>query len=228
MARRPPAHLDLGELLRTLVRHKVRFIVIGGIAGALHGSATPTRDLDLVYDRDRSNIRRLAAALVELDARRRDLPAGLPGEIDERAILNGTNFHLITKFGEIDCLGETPAERLTYATLAVDAVRFDVGDVTVTVTSLDDLIRMKRATGRERDRIEVERLDALRDEHELHEPEGPYARPRKGRKPRQARARGSRRGTERPGRHAASPRSPRPARSSPSPTARARRSGRGS
>ncbi len=223
MARKPPAQLDLGELLRALVRHKVRFIVIGGIAGALHGSATLTSDLDVVYDRDRDNIRRLAAALVELDARRRDLPAGLPAEIDERAVLNGANFHLITKFGELDCLGETPAERLTYATLAVDAVRFDVGDVTVTVTSLDDLIRMKRATGRASDRIEVERLSALRDEHELQEPAAAYDRPRKGRKPKNAPARGSRRGAARPRRRAASPRSPRLARSSPNPSSRARR-----
>ena len=228
MARKPPAPLELDPLLRTLVRRQVRFIVIGGVAGALHGSATLTSDLDIVYDRDRGNIRRLAAALAELEARRRDLPAGLPAEIDERALLNGSNFLLITKFGELDCLGETPAERLTYATLAVDAVRFDIGDLTVAVTSLDDLIRMKRATGRARDRGEVERLSALRDEHELHEPAGPYARPRKGRRPKGAPARRAPGGRARPGRRAASPRSPSAARSSPSPTARARRSGRGS
>jgi hypothetical protein len=52
---------------------------------------------------------------------------------------------------------------------------------------------MKRATGRERDRIEVERLMALRDEHELREPAGPYRRPRKGRRPK-AKARLSPRG----------------------------------
>jgi hypothetical protein len=182
VARRPSAPLDLEGLFRTLVRHKVRFIVIGGVAGGFHGSATLTRDLDVVYDRERENIRRLAAALTEMEANRRELPAGVSATIDERAILNGTNFLLNTRFGPLDCIGETPAERLTYAQLVVDAIRFTLaGDLIVAVTSLDDLIRMKQATGRERDRIEVERLTALRDEHELREAAGPYRRPRKGR-----------------------------------------------
>jgi hypothetical protein len=185
VARRPSAPLDLEGLFRTLVRHKVRFIVIGGVAGGFHGSATLTRDLDIVYDRERENIRRLAAALTEIEAKRRDLPSGVSATIDERAILIGTNFLLNTRFGPLDCIGETPAERLTYAQLVVDAVRFTLADdLIVAVTSLDDLIRMKQATGRERDRIEVERLMALRDEHELREAAGPYRRPRKGR-PRQ-------------------------------------------
>lgn len=201
MARRSPASLDLGELLRTLARHKVRFVIIGGIAGNIHGSATLTRDLDIVYDRERENIRRLAAALSELDAHRRDVPASVAAPVDERAILNGQNFLLTTKFGPLDCLGETPAERYTYQTLLVDANRFVVDDdLTISVVSLDDLIRMKRATGRERDRIEVERLMALRDEHELREPTGPYRRPRKGRRPKAAPAPAVRRGRERPAR----------------------------
>jgi hypothetical protein len=174
-------------MLRALVRHHVRFVIVGGIAGNLHGSATMTRDLDVVYDRERENIRRLANALGEMDAQRRDLPAGLSAPIDERAILNGMNFLLSTKFGPLDVMGETPAERYTYEQLAVDAIRFAIGeDLTISVSSLDDLIRMKRATGRERDRIEVERLMALRDEHELREPSGPYRRPRKGRRPKPA------------------------------------------
>jgi hypothetical protein len=141
-----------------------------------------TRDLDIVYDRERENIRRLAAALTEIEANRRDLPSGVSARIDERAILSGTNFLLNTRFGPLDCIGETPAERLTYAQLVVDAIRFTLADdLIVAVTSLDDLIRMKQATGRERDRIEVERLTALRDEHELREAAGPYRRPRKGR-----------------------------------------------
>jgi hypothetical protein len=88
--RSAPPPLDLPELLRTLARHNVRFVTIGGVAGILHGSATLTRDLDIVYDRDRENIHRLALALSELQARRRDLPTGMPDEpVDERAILNG-------------------------------------------------------------------------------------------------------------------------------------------
>lgn len=175
MARDSGPRFDPYEILRTLVRHDVRFVVIGGVAGNLHGSATLTRDLDVVHSRERGNLHRLATALANLDARRRDVPPDIRAPIDERAILNGTNFLLTTRYGALDCIGETPAERLTYEQLAPTAVRFPVEkDLVVPAVSLPDLIRMKRATGRDRDRIEVERLTALRDERELQEGAGRY------------------------------------------------------
>jgi hypothetical protein len=51
-----------------------------------------------------------------------------------------------------------------YEQLARDAVRMDLEEVQVDVASLDDLIAMKRAAGRPRDRAHLEILGALRDE----------------------------------------------------------------
>ena len=67
------------------------FIVIGGVAGALHGSAFITQDLD-VYARNRENIRRLVAALHPHQPYLRGAPEGLPFQWDERTIRNGLNF----------------------------------------------------------------------------------------------------------------------------------------
>lgn len=126
-----------------------------------------TSDLDILYARDRENVGRLAAALAQLRARRRDLPAGVAAPLDEHAILNGMNFLLITRHGDLDCIGETPSGRFIYEQLAPTAARYEIAeDVTVSAVSLDELIRMKRGTGREQDRAEVERLSALRDEME--------------------------------------------------------------
>lgn len=52
--------LDPGPLLETLHRHGVRYIVVGGIAGNLHGSTSMTSDLDLVYARTPDDLDRLA------------------------------------------------------------------------------------------------------------------------------------------------------------------------
>jgi len=163
--RAPSPELDLTALLRTLAQQKVKFLIIGGIAGALHGSTTMTSDLDILYARDRENVRRLATALAELDAHRRDLPAEVVAPIDARAILNGLNILLATRYGDLDCIGETPSGRFTYEQLAPTAERYEIAaDLQVSVVSLEELIRMKRATGRAQDRAEVERLTALRDE----------------------------------------------------------------
>ena len=162
--------LDPLAILRVLVKHDARFVVIGGIAGALYGSTTLTVDLDILYDRGGDNIERLARALVTLAAVRRDVPAGAPGPIDARALRMGSNFLLTTRHGELDCIGQTPSGRFTYKQIAPTAERLRIGaDLEVDVASLDELIRMKRAAGRTKDRIEVENLSALRDERERRE-----------------------------------------------------------
>ena len=155
--------MDPLAILRVLNRHDVHFLVIGGIAGALHGSATLTADVDILYERERTNVRRLADALVELGATRRDASNALPAALDARALLNGTNFLLTTRAGELDCIGETPSGRFTYTQLAPTAESFEIAsDLIVAVVSLEDLISMKRTTGRPKDLAEVENLIVLR------------------------------------------------------------------
>jgi hypothetical protein len=105
-----------------------------------------------------------------LRAIRRDLPAGLPAPLDAQTVPNGTNFLLTTRYGDLDCVGETPSGRFTYEQLAPTAERMRIGaDLEIRVASLDELIRMKRATGRTKDRIELETLSALRDVRERRE-----------------------------------------------------------
>lgn len=53
-----------------------------------------------------------------------------------------------------------------YDELAANAVEEDLGGVPVKVSTLNDLITMKLAAGRPKDRIEVEVLAAVRDEIE--------------------------------------------------------------
>jgi hypothetical protein len=74
----------------------VKFIVIGGVAGNLHGSARVTYDLDLVYSRDRENIQRIAGLLRPFAPYLRGAPPGLPFSFDEKTIHNGLNFTLTT------------------------------------------------------------------------------------------------------------------------------------
>ena len=85
-------HLE--RQLRLLVQARVNFIVIGGMAAAAHGSARSTLDLDVVYSRDRENVKRLAGALASHAPYLRGAPPGLPFVFDEPTILHGLNFTL--------------------------------------------------------------------------------------------------------------------------------------
>jgi hypothetical protein len=160
---RPTAEFDPVRLIRTLQEHGVEFIVIGGLAGNSHGSSLATFDLDICYERSTANLEALARALAALHARLRGVPEDLPFCLDARTLKNGDSFTFTTDAGSIDCLG-TPAGTDGYDDLARNAIEMEVAGFCVLVTSLDDLIRMKRAAGRPKDKFALEILGALRDE----------------------------------------------------------------
>jgi hypothetical protein len=150
-------------LIRALSEHHVRFIVIGGVAARAHGSPSRTVDLDICYERSRANLEALAAVLVLLHARLRGADVGLPFRLDWRTLEMGDHFTLTTDLGDFDCLA-TPTGTDGYTDLSRHAVELEIDGLLIKFADLDDLIRMKRAAGRPKDRIELEVLGALRDE----------------------------------------------------------------
>jgi hypothetical protein len=148
--------------LRALHDAGVRFVLIGGLAGRQRGSTTVTNDLDICYDRAPDNLERLAAALTAMHARLRGVDEDVPFVLDARTLRNGDSFTFDTDFGWLDVLA-TPSGTSGYADLVAAADPMDFGGFVVQVVALDDLIRMKRAAARPKDRIEVEVLLALRD-----------------------------------------------------------------
>ena len=152
-------------MIETLVRNEVPFVIIGGFAGQLHGSPSLTADLDICHDRSVPALARLATALRTLDAQPLDVAPGLPFQLDERTLSRGDCWVWTTKFGKLDTL-VSPAPGTDYASLARTATLYDFGNVRAHVTALDDLIEMKRAANRAKDRIELEVLGALREERD--------------------------------------------------------------
>lgn len=149
--------------LRVLSDHAVRFVVIGGIAGATHGSPSVTQDLDVCYERSAENLKHLAAALGSIHARLRGSDEDVPFSLDAKTLAAGDHFTFVTDLGDLDCLG-IPAGTLGYDDLVKTAIKVDLDGLVAAVASLDDLIRMKRAAGRPRDLAELEILGALREE----------------------------------------------------------------
>ncbi|MGH2596838.1 MAG: hypothetical protein ACRDH7_12850 [Actinomycetota bacterium] len=149
--------------LRVLADHGVRFVMIGGVAGATHGSPSVTQDLDICYERSPENLERLATALGSIHARLRGVDEDVPFSLDPTTLAAGDHFTFVTDVGDLDCLG-IPAGTLGYDDLTKDAVAVDLDGLVVSVASLDALIRMKRAAGRPRDLAELEILGALREE----------------------------------------------------------------
>jgi hypothetical protein len=148
-------------VLDALRRHNVQFIIIGGLAGNILGSDSITHDLDVCYKRDDANLHALARALREVGARLRGAPEGLPFILDAQTLENGDRFTFETIGGAFDCLG-TPAGTKGYDDLYASTWIFELRGNALRVCSLDDLIRMKKAADRTKDRIELEQLYVLK------------------------------------------------------------------
>jgi hypothetical protein len=148
-----------------MLEHGVRFVLVGGLAAQAHGSPSLTGDVDICFDRSGDNLERLAAALESLAAVRRDIPADWPPmpPLDGRTLRAGAVFTLATRYGDLDLL-DAPDPGFDYETLAAHAVSTSLRGGRLDVASLDDLIAMKRAAGRPKDRIELEILGAVREE----------------------------------------------------------------
>jgi hypothetical protein len=153
--------LHLSALLRRLVDADVDFVVIGGIAAIAHGSPQFTRDLDIAYAGDEDNLQRLGEVLVTLGARLRGVTDDVPFVPDGRTLRHTRVLTLDTPDGALDLLAEPDASG-GYAQLRANAIEAAVSGVTVRIAGLEDLLAMKKAAGRPKDRVYVEELEAIR------------------------------------------------------------------
>ncbi len=154
--------IDFQKLLETLSGGGVRFVIAGGVAATIHGSARLTSNIDVVYDRSADNLRRLVSALAPLKPYLRGAPAGLPFTFDEATLRAGLNFTFTTSAGPIDLLGEMAGVG-GYAELEGHTVDVELFGKTYRCIDLETLIRAKRAAGRPKDLEVIAELEAIRE-----------------------------------------------------------------
>lgn len=151
---------ELPEILKILYDAHVEFVVIGGAAMILQGSAYLTKDADFCYERGRQNIARLAAALKPYNPRWREAPSALPFVFDTRTITQGMNFTLSTDLGALDFLGEVTGLG-AYEDVRAAADVLMIEGMRIAVLSLAGLIKSKKAAGRKKDLYVLPELEAL-------------------------------------------------------------------
>ena len=139
----------LQGVFRSFQRNDVRYVVIGGIAAVLHGVPRATFDLDILIEATQENAQRLLDALAE---------AGLG-----TAILTSAEdivAHELTIFNDyvrIDVQTSTPGLEFEKAWTNREVMEYAGQEFYV--VSEEDLIRSKRAAGRDVDLADVRLLE---------------------------------------------------------------------
>ena len=152
---------DFQRLVEALSGGRVEYIVIGGVAMVLHGSARTTQDFDICYERAPANLQALAAALAPFHPRLRGAPAGLPFRLDAPTLRSGLNFTLSTDFGDLDLLCEVTGVG-GYRDMIHEAIWMDIYGQRVAVMGLGSLERAKRSAGRLKDLADLAEIEEIK------------------------------------------------------------------
>lgn len=160
---------QLQELCRVLNDFGVRYLLFGSQVARLNGVPLETVDVDVVPERDRGNLNRLAAALNSLQPRWRvdDIPGGMKidGALEARHFLGDSiAVGVLTSTGPVGVVLEPKGYEDGYAALVPDATMVRLGDVEIRVGALVDLVRSKELLMREKDLHHLAVLYELRPE----------------------------------------------------------------
>jgi hypothetical protein len=141
---------DYKDMLQVLLDHEVKFLLVGAYAMAAHGYPRATGDIDIWVEPSPDNSQRVYQALAAFGAPLR--------ELDETTFV---------KLGIVFQIGVSP--RRIDIMSAVSGVGFEeayqhrqmveIEGLSVPILSYDDLIKNKRATGRDKDRLDAKRLE---------------------------------------------------------------------
>lgn len=189
---RPP--LRPGKILRVLLKHKVRFVIVGGYGVLAHNvpDALPTADIDICPLIDEENLVRLRAALDELDVQPFIDPATEPTPAEEERLrqmlrdlstdrerlLAQKSIMLVTEDGPLDLVIRPDGILDGYHSLAKEACFIEAIDpdgqalgFKVPVASLRHIYQSKKAAGRRKDQKGLPSImRALRDRGEFAPP----------------------------------------------------------
>lgn len=153
------SEFDPERLLRALSDHDVEFCVIGAVAAWLQGSPGVTLDLDVMPQRDFENAERLAAALNSLAARGPQEES--PSELEGADFLGWRSQRFETEAGPIDIV---PHAAVIGGFEDVATIKLTLGDLSVRVITIDEVIASKEGIGRPKDQAALPALYAARDE----------------------------------------------------------------
>lgn len=152
-------NFDPARIFEALARNTVGYVTIGGIAAITYGVRRMTLDVDITPEPSSANLALLGVALVELHAVKL-LPEGRSTaltEADLASVALGTTLHTDTAHGPLDIVGR-PEGAAPFPDLASRARFVPLGEIEVPMASLDDLIAMKRAAGRDTDLRDIAEL----------------------------------------------------------------------
>lgn len=141
---------DYREMLQILLDNEVRFLVVGAYAVGAHGYPRATGDIDIWFEPSEDDSARVYRLLVTFGAPLQ--------QIDETTFAEeGIIFQIGAAPRRIDII--TQAEGLEFAQAYRQRETVELESLAIPLLSRSDLIENKRATGRDKGRLDADQLE---------------------------------------------------------------------
>ena len=155
------------DLIKLLDQAKADYVLVGGLAVALHGYARNTMDVDIVLAMNADNIQRFIGAakaaglqpVAPVSIESLAKPELLEQWVREKGLLAFALRGADSQSTVLDVLIKSP---VSFETLRQDAELVGLGAMKIPVASIDHLITMKRDTGRSKDAVDIDELQKLK------------------------------------------------------------------
>lgn len=154
------------EILREFQRQKVKYVLVGGIAVNLLGSLRSTADMDILVEMSDANLKKIVTILKKKGYRVKQPvdPMGIADKKTRQDWINNKhmkafNFYKESDLKEVDIIIESP---VSFEEAKKSAIRIKSEDIILPVISIDNLIKMKRKTGRGIDKLDIEVLKKIK------------------------------------------------------------------
>ncbi len=152
--------LDLPRIARRLDAEGLRYVLVGGMAVSIHGGTRVTFDADIAIAFDLDNRRRLVEALEPLNPRPLRLASGAAWVWDEKCLRAPWSIFQ-TDAGRLDLIVSLTDVNGGFEGLYARSEWWEGGGVGVRLASIEDLLAMKAAAGRDKDLEDARQLRAI-------------------------------------------------------------------
>lgn len=156
------------KIFRELNKARIKYLVVGGVAVNLHGYVRFTGDLDVLLLLDDQNLKKMDKVMKKLKYSER-LPVSIMELQDHKQVKNWLKEKGMKAFSfnppkdnplQLDIVIE---ESLKFDEIFPKRITKKISNVSIPVISIQDLIKMKKKSGRQQDLVDLENLIKLKN-----------------------------------------------------------------
>jgi hypothetical protein len=144
---------DYRDFLKLLGAKKARYLIVGGYAYSYYAEPRYTKDIDILVEATEENGAKVVAAIAEFWGMKPEIE---PSDFLRRDMIVQLGFEPV----RIDII--TSSAGIEFRSAWKNRIRAKYGKIDVFFISLEDLIKNKRAVGRDRDWLDAKYLERIK------------------------------------------------------------------